>query len=133
MSRVAPEDSRSPSPGRAPRKNSRKSLADDATTPTPSDGEDTERAGDDSDSDGDAASVVSEDPDLLALDQDTDDDDDDDDETGDKAKADTNKKDAPAKEPWKRSRPIRVSDVLVTTVLALWILRVPFTYARLEQ
>lgn len=112
------------------RKNSRKSLADDVTTP--SEGSETERAGDDG-SESDSGSVVSDDPaadldpELAALMPENSE------GSDDENQAEGDGQEASPNEPWKRSRPIRVSDVLVTTALALWILRVPFTYAKLQQ
>lgn len=129
-------EERSPSPVRGgARKNSRKSLADDVTTPTPSDGEETERLGDESDGDPTSGLDDEEDPDLRALEGAADEPSEDEVEEDEaEAKTTANDKAAkPGKEPWKRSRPLRASDVLATTALALWILRVPFTYARLQQ
>jgi hypothetical protein len=115
-------------------------LADDVTTPTPSDGSDTERGGVESDSgsgsssDSDSGSEEESDeeldPDLLALDDDRDPMEAASDADEDKDEADPTVK--PAREPWKRTRPLRVSDVLVTLTLALYLLRVPFTFQRIQ-
>lgn len=128
ISRVGPQpSSRSPSPLPLRRqKSSRRSLADDATTPTPSDGSDTERR-EHSESDSDEESDEELDADLLALDDERDPMSD-----GEEEEAETDPDVRPPREPWKRTRPLRVSDVLVTLVLALYILRVPFTFARIE-
>ncbi|GMK59368.1 hypothetical protein CspeluHIS016_0703830 [Cutaneotrichosporon spelunceum] len=126
---VSEPTSRSPSPTR-PQKSSRRSLADDVTTPTPSDrsgesedeseSEDSEReSGSESESDDEL------DADLRAFD-------DEHEATISDEEEDSSPATRPAREPWKRSRPLRVSDVLATVVLALYMLRVPFTFQRIE-
>ncbi|BEI83928.1 hypothetical protein CcaverHIS002_0405320 [Cutaneotrichosporon cavernicola] len=138
ISQVTPEPtSRSPSPQRL-HKSSRRSLADDVTTPSPSDredfgaedeSEDESESGSENESETGSESDDELDADLRALEDGhepmiSDEEDEDPDPT-----PATNE----AKEPWKRSRPLRISDVLSTVVLALYMLRVPFTFQRIEE
>ncbi|KLT38666.1 hypothetical protein CC85DRAFT_331401 [Cutaneotrichosporon oleaginosum] len=128
------------------RKSRRRSLGDDVTTPTQTDGEG-EGEGDSgsesgsdgsdggsgsgkSDSDKEEESEFELDADLVALDDDDDGDGDGDADPGPDDGIEGSEDET--KPPWKRLRALRISDVLVTLALSLYILRVPFTFQRLE-
>ncbi|CAK9786874.1 unnamed protein product [Cutaneotrichosporon oleaginosum] len=70
------------------------------------------------------------DADLVALDDDDDGDGDGDADPGPDDGIEGSEDET--KPPWKRLRALRISDVLVTLALSLYILRVPFTFQRLE-